>query len=59
MVELYIVLLAVTKVSAGVFTDFLVSTLMLVFGYLGESGAVAAINSTTGFVGGMLSGVLP
>ena len=27
---------------------------MLVFGYLGETGAVAAINSTTGFVGGML-----
>ena len=58
MVELYIVLLAVTKVSAGVFHRLLgFSTLMLVFGYLGESGAVAAINSTTGFVGGMLSGV--
>lgn len=55
MVELYIVLLAVTKVSAGVFHRLLgFSTLMLVFGYLGESGAVAAINSTTGFVGGML-----
>ena len=27
---------------------------MLVFGYLGESGAVAAINPMTGFIGGML-----
>ena len=32
----------------------MISILMLVFGYLGETGAVAAINSTTGFVGGML-----
>jgi len=55
MVELYIVLLAVTKVSAGVFQRLLgYTTLMLVFGYLGESGAVAAINPMTGFVGGML-----
>jgi|TARA_B100000003_G_scaffold129908_1_gene116455 bacteriorhodopsin len=55
MVELYIVLLAVTKVSAGVFHRLLgYTTLMLVFGYLGESGAVAAINPMTGFVGGML-----
>ncbi|MFL2510745.1 MAG: bacteriorhodopsin [Candidatus Neomarinimicrobiota bacterium] len=55
MVELYIVLLAVTKVSAGVFHRLLgFSTLMLVFGYLGESGACSWVNETTGFVGGML-----
>ena len=52
MVELYIVLLAVTKVSAGVFHRLLgFSTLMLVFGYLGESGQVS---HTIGFGGGML-----
>ena len=55
MVEFYIVLAAVTAVSAGVLHRLLgFSVLMLVFGYLGETGAVAAINSTTGFVGGML-----
>ena len=55
MIELYIVLLAVTNVSSSVFQKLLgYTTLMLVFGYLGESGAVAAINSTTGFVAGML-----
>jgi len=55
MVEFYIVLAAVTAVSVGVLHRLLgFSILMLVFGYLGETGAVAAINSTTGFVGGML-----
>ena len=55
MVEFYIVLAAVTAVSVGVLNRLLgFSILMLVFGYLGETGAVAAINSTTGFVGGML-----
>ena len=55
MVELYIVLLAVTNVSSGVFKRLLgYTTLMLVFGYLGETGACSWINSTTGFVGGML-----
>ena len=54
MVELYIVLLAVTKVSAGVFHRLLgFSTLMLVFGYLGETEQLG-INNMTGFVGGML-----
>ena len=59
MVELYIVLLAVTNVSSGVFKRLLgYTTLMLVFGYLGETGACSWINSTTGFVGGMLFWVL-
>ena len=52
MVELYIVLLAVTNVSSGVFKRLLgFTTLMLVFGYLGET---QVISSTIGFVGGML-----
>jgi bacteriorhodopsin len=52
MVELYIVLLAVTNVSSGVFKRLLgYTTLMLVFGYLGET---QVISSTMGFVGGML-----
>jgi len=52
MVELYIVLLAVTNVSSGVFKRLLgYTTLMLVFGYLGET---KVISSTIGFVGGML-----
>jgi bacteriorhodopsin len=52
MVELYIVLLAVTNVSSGVFKRLLgYTTLMLVFGYLGET---QVISSTIGFVGGML-----
>lgn len=52
MVELYIVLLAVTNVSSGVFKRLLgFTTLMLVFGYLGET---QVISSTMGFVGGML-----
>ena len=52
MVELYIVLLAVTNVSAGVFHRLLgFSTLMLVFGYLGETEVVS---HAIGFGGGML-----
>ena len=52
MVELYIVLLAVTNVSAGVFHRLLgFSTLMLVFGYLGETKVVSHV---IGFGGGML-----
>jgi len=52
MVELYIVLLAVTNVSSGIFKRLLgFTTLMLVFGYLGET---QVISSTIGFVGGML-----
>ena len=55
MVEFYIVLAAVTAVSVGVLHRLLgFSALMLTFGYLGETGACAWINSTTGFVGGML-----
>ena len=55
MIEFYIVLAAVTAVSTGVLHRLLgFSALMLTFGYLGETGHVAAINSTTGFVGGML-----
>lgn len=52
MVELYIVLLAVTNVSSGVFKRLLgYTTLMLVFGYLGET---SVISSTMGFAGGMI-----
>ena len=55
MVEFYIVLAAVTAVSVGVLHRLLgFSALMLTFGYLGETGACAWINSTTGCVGGML-----
>ena len=59
MIELYIVLLAVTKVSSSVFQKLLgYTTLMLVFGYLGESAAagtqIGPINAMTGFVGGMV-----
>ena len=52
MVELYIVLLAVTNVSSGVFKRLLgYTTLMLVFGYLGET---SVISTTMGFAGGMI-----
>ena len=59
MVELYIVLLAVTNVSSSVFKKLLAySTLMLVFGFLGEmAGAgkqVGPISTHVGFVGGIL-----
>ena len=52
MIELYIVLLAVTNVSSGVFKRLLgYTTLMLVFGYLGET---SVISTTMGFAGGMI-----
>ena len=59
MVELYIVLLAVTNVSAGVFHRLLgFSTLMLVFGYLGEAAGagnqIGPVTTTIGFAGGMV-----
>ena len=59
MVELYIVLLAVTNVSSSVFKKLLAySTLMLVFGYLGEMAGngdqVGPISTHVGFVGGIL-----
>ena len=55
MVELYIVLLAVTNVSSGVFKRLLgYTTLMLVFGYLGETQVCSWISREIGFVGGML-----
>ena len=54
MVEFYIVLAAVTAVSRSSSQTFRFFNFNVSFGYLGETGAVAAINSTTGFVGGML-----
>ena len=56
MVEFYIVLAAVTAVSAGVFHRLLgFSVLMLVFGYLGETAKEGAlISAEIGFAGGMI-----
>ena len=58
MVEFYIVLAAVTAVSAGVLNRLLgFSVLMLIFGYLGEANvanAVAFVSPVVGFAGGML-----
>ena len=55
MVEFYIVLAAVTAVSSGVLNRLLgYSVLMLVGGYLGETGAVAFISPTVGFAVGMV-----
>jgi len=56
MVEFYIVLAAVTAVSAGVFHRLLgFSVLMLVFGYLGETAKDGAlISAEIGFAGGMI-----
>jgi len=52
MIEFYLILSAVTAVAFGVFWRLLIGTLvMLLGGYLGEAGF---INSTTGFVIGML-----
>lgn len=52
MIEFYLILAAITKVSGGVFWRLLIGTLvMLVPGYLGEAGY---INVTLGFVIGML-----
>jgi len=48
MVEFYLILAAITKVPAGVFWRLIIgTTLMLVFGYLGEAGY---ISYTAGFV---------
>ena len=55
MVEFYIVLAAVTAVSSGVLNRLLgYSILMLVGGYLGETGAVAFVSPTVGFAVGMI-----
>lgn len=58
MVEFYIVLAAVTAVSAGVLNRLLgFSVLMLIFGYLGEvnvANADALVTPVAGFAGGML-----
>jgi bacteriorhodopsin len=58
MVEFYIVLAAVTAVSAGVLNRLLgFSVLMLIFGYLGEvnvANADALVTPVVGFAGGML-----
>jgi len=58
MVEFYIVLAAVTAVSAGVLNRLLgFSVLMLIFGYLGEvnvANADALVTPVFGFAGGML-----
>jgi len=52
MIEFYLILAAITKVSGGIFWRLLIGTLvMLVPGYLGEAGY---INTTIGFVIGML-----
>ena len=51
MVEFYIILKAVTNVSSSVFWKLLIaSTIMLVFGYMGEAGMM---NVMTAFVIGM------
>tara|TARA_B100001093_G_scaffold510361_1_gene576068 strand:- start:595 stop:1266 length:672 start_codon:yes stop_codon:yes gene_type:complete len=55
MVEFYIVLAAVTAVSSGVLNRLLgYSILMLVGGYLGETGAVAFVSPAVGFAVGMI-----
>lgn len=54
MVELYLVLAAVTAVSVGVFNRLLgFSLVMLIGGYLGESGVCAWISPAIGFGIGM------
>ncbi len=53
MVEFFLILSAITKVPAGVFWRLLIgTTLMLVFGYLGEIGTISA---TTGFIIGNIA----
>ena len=48
MVEFYLILSAVTKVSGGVFWRLMIGTLvMLIAGYLGEAGTVGALAATT------------
>ena len=52
MVEFYLILRAITKVSIGIFWRLMIGTLvMLVGGYAGEVGY---INATLGFIIGML-----
>ena len=52
IVEFYLILSAVTKVKVNLFWQLLVASLvMLIFGYLGESGE---INEYVGFMIGML-----
>ena len=52
MIEFYLILAAITKVSGGIFWRLLIGTLvMLVPGYIGEAGY---LNVTVGFVIGML-----
>ena len=51
MIEFYLILSAITKVSGGVFWRLLIGTLvMLIPGYMGEAGY---LNATVGFVIGM------
>lgn len=53
MIEFYLILTAITAVAAGVFWRLIIfTTLMLVFGYLGEAGYM---NATAGFVLGMIA----
>lgn len=53
MIEFFLILAAITKVPAGVFWRLLIgTTLMLVFGYLGEAGYM---DVTVGFVLGMIA----
>ena len=52
MIEFYLILSAITKVSGGVFWRLLIGTLvMLIPGYMGEAGY---LNATVGFVIGMI-----
>ena len=52
MIEFYLILAAITKVSGGIFWRLLIGTLvMLVPGYMGEAGY---LNSTVGFAIGMV-----
>lgn len=53
MIEFFLILSAITKVPGGVFWRLLIgTTLMLVFGYLGEAGYM---DVTVGFVLGMIA----
>ncbi|MEP4148064.1 MAG: bacteriorhodopsin-like [Halioglobus sp.] len=55
MIEFYLILAAITKVSGGIFWRLLIGTLvMLVPGYMGEAGY---LNSTVGFAIGMVGWV--
>ena len=55
MIEFYLILAAITKVSGGIFWRLLIGTLvMLVPGYMGEAGY---LNSTLGFAIGMVGWV--